>query len=158
MLFAGENRHMSPPFGMEFEGALYHVTSRDNAHHMIYKDDKIVIGFIVIDIPEGPRQRGYAKAKVEVRQLLDGSWRVYYKNTLIAHTDPTPLKEPIRAKPRRKSKVRATSEEQWIYMASAVERGHFYCTVKGTYLQSLNRFLSVCVPYVRRSVVNVIVG
>jgi len=86
---------------------------------MIYKDDKIVIGFIVIDIPEGPGQRGYAKAKVEVRQLLDGSWRVYYKNTLIAHTDPTPLKEPIRAKPRRKAKARAASEEQWIYMASA---------------------------------------
>jgi len=44
---------------------------------------------------------------------------VYYKNTLIAQTDPTPLREPIRAKPRRKSKARATSEEQWIYMASA---------------------------------------
>jgi len=75
---------------------------------------------MVIDIPEGPGQRGYAKAKVEVRQLLDGSWRVYYKNKLIAHTDPTPLKEPIRAKPRRRSNVRATSEERWIYMASAV--------------------------------------
>jgi hypothetical protein len=74
---------------------------------------------MVVDIPEGPGQRGYAKAKVEVRQLLDGSWRVYYKDTLIAHTDPTPLKEPIRAKPRRKAKARAASEEQWIYIASA---------------------------------------
>ena len=35
-------------------------------------------------------------------------------------------KKLIRAKPRRKPKARATSEEQWIYMASAVERGHFY--------------------------------
>jgi hypothetical protein len=51
---------------------------------------------------------------------------VYYKNKLIAHTDPTPLNEPIRAKPRRKAKARATSEEQWIYMASAVGKGHFY--------------------------------
>ncbi|GAG96689.1 unnamed protein product, partial [marine sediment metagenome] len=73
----------------------------------------------VIDIPEGPGQRGYAKAKVEVRQLLDGSWRVYYKNKLIAKTAPTPLKEPIRAKPRRKSKVRAASQESWVYIASA---------------------------------------
>jgi hypothetical protein len=51
---------------------------------------------------------------------------VYYKDTLIAHTDPTPLKEPIRAKPRKKSRARAASEEHWIYMASAAERGHFH--------------------------------
>jgi hypothetical protein len=50
---------------------------------------------------------------------LDGSWRVYYKDTLIAHTDPTSLKEPIRAKPRKKFRARAASEEHWIYMASA---------------------------------------
>ena len=52
--------------------------------------------------PEGPGRRGYAKAKVEVRQLLDGSWRVYYRDTLIAQTDPTPLIEPMKEKPRRK--------------------------------------------------------
>ncbi len=86
---------------------------------VVGNDNAVRLGGNVIDIPEGPGQRGYAKAKVEVRQLLDGSWRVYYKNTLIAQTDPTPLKEPIRAKPRRKAKARATSEEQWIYMASA---------------------------------------
>ncbi|MBW2339857.1 MAG: hypothetical protein JRF50_05835 [Deltaproteobacteria bacterium] len=55
----------------------------------------------------------------KVRQLLDGSWRVYYKDKPIAHTHPTPLKEPIRAKPRRKSHIRASSEERWVYMASA---------------------------------------
>jgi transposase len=86
---------------------------------VVGNDNTVRLGGIVIDIPEGPGQRGYAKARVEARQLLDGSWRVYYKNTLIAHTDPTPLKEPIRAKPRRKSRARAASEEQWIYMASA---------------------------------------
>jgi hypothetical protein len=81
---------------------------------------------MVIDIPEGPQRRGYAKATVEIRQLLDGSWRVYYQDTLIAKTRPTPLREPIRAKLRRKSRVRAASEEKWVYMASAVERGHIY--------------------------------
>ena len=86
---------------------------------VVGNNNTVRLGGMVIDIPEGPRQRGYAKAKVEVRQLLDGSWRVYYKDKLIAQTDPTPLKEPIRAKPRRKPKARATSEEQWIYMASA---------------------------------------
>jgi len=91
---------------------------------VVGNDNTVRLGGMLIDIPEGPGQRGYAKARVEVRQLLDGSWRVYYKNTLIAQTDPTALQEPIRAKPRRKPKERATSEEQWIYMASAV---------KGTY-------------------------
>jgi transposase len=95
-------------------------------HAVVGNDNAVRLGGMVIDIPEGPGQRGYAKAQVEVRQLLDGSWRVYYKNKLITQTDPTSLKEPIRAKPRRKSKVRATSEEHWVYMASAVERGHFY--------------------------------
>ena len=82
-------------------------------------DNTVRLGGMLIDIPEGAGQRGYAKAKVEVHQLLDRSLRVYYKNTLITHIDPTPLKEPIRAKPRRKAKTRAASEEQWIYMASA---------------------------------------
>jgi transposase len=88
-------------------------------HAVVGNDNAVRLGGMVIDIPEGLRQRGYAKAHVEVRQLLDGSWRVYYKDTLIAHTDPTPLKEPIRAKPRKKSRARAASEEHWIYMASA---------------------------------------
>jgi transposase len=95
-------------------------------HAVVGNDNAVRLGGMVIDIPEGPRQRGYAKAQVEVRQLLDGSWRVYYKDTLIAQINPTPLKEPIRAKPRKKSRARATSEEHWVYMASAVERGHFH--------------------------------
>ena len=86
---------------------------------VVGNDNAIRLGGVIIDIAEGPQHRGYAKAKVEVRQLLDGSWRVYYKDTLIAKTDPTPLKEPIRAKPRRRSRLRAASEERWIYMASA---------------------------------------
>jgi len=36
---------MSRPPGLEFEGVLYQVFSRGNAQHMIYKDDKTVIGF-----------------------------------------------------------------------------------------------------------------
>lgn len=85
----------------------------------VANDNCIRLGDVVIDIPESPRQRGYAKATVEVRQLLNGSWRIYYKNKLIAETEPTPLKEPIRAKPRKKSNAKATSNETWLYMASA---------------------------------------
>lgn len=47
-------------------------------------DNAVRIQGVVIDIPPGPGRRGYAHAKVEVRQLLDGSWRVYYRDALIA--------------------------------------------------------------------------
>jgi hypothetical protein len=87
---------------------------------VVGNDNTVRLGGMVIDIPEGPQKRGYAKAKVEADQLLDGSWRVYYKDTLIAHTDPTPIREPIRAKRRRKYHLRAASDETWVYMASAV--------------------------------------
>jgi transposase len=103
------------PTGLDIDRAIsFHYQA------VVGNDNAVRLGGMVIDIPEGPQRRGYAKAKVEVDQLLDGSWRVYYKDTLIAHTDPTPVKEPIRAKPRRKSHFRAASDERWVYMASAV--------------------------------------
>jgi hypothetical protein len=37
-----------------------------------------------LQIPPGPGGRGYAKARVEVRHLLDGSWRIYHGDRLIA--------------------------------------------------------------------------
>jgi transposase len=100
---------------------------------VVGNDNAVRVGGMVIDIPEGPRGRGYGKAQVEVRQLLDGSWRVYHKDTLIAQSGPTALQEPIRAKRRRKSHVKAASNETWVYSASAVGRGHFHSAVKGTY-------------------------
>ena len=56
---------------------------------------------MVLDIPAGPRRRGYAKARVEVRQLLDGRWRVYYKNELLLETTPPVVQAPIRTLRRR---------------------------------------------------------
>ena len=93
---------------------------------VVGNDNAIQLGGLVIDIPEGKGKRGYAKAKVEVRQLLHGIWRVYYKDKLIAQSWATALSEPIRARPRRKSTLRAACEYRWVYMASAVESGHFY--------------------------------
>ena len=40
------------------------------------------------------------KRRVEVRQLLDGSWRVYHQNKLIATAPASEVMEPIRAKRR----------------------------------------------------------
>jgi hypothetical protein len=39
-------------------------------------DNAVRLGGIILDIPPGPRHRGYAKVRVEVRHLLDGRWRV----------------------------------------------------------------------------------
>jgi hypothetical protein len=49
-----------------------------------------------LDIPPSPRRRGYAKARVEIRQLLDGRWRVYYKNELLLQTAAPSVQPPLR--------------------------------------------------------------
>jgi transposase len=55
----------------------------------------------LIQIPPGPGGRGYAKARVEVRQLLDGTWRVYYRDQLIA-TQATVAGPPQQSLRRRR--------------------------------------------------------
>jgi len=53
-------------------------------------------------VPPGPRGRGYADRRVEVRQLLDGTWRVYLAERLIATAAATAHRE-LRARRRRKA-------------------------------------------------------
>ena len=65
------------------------------------KDNTVRLGGHILDIPPGPRRRSYADARVEVRQLLDGSWRVYLAETLIATAAATSSQE-LRALKRRK--------------------------------------------------------
>lgn len=67
----------------------------------VYNDNTVRIDGNIIDIPAGPNQRSYAQARVEVRQLLDGSWRVYYDDELIATAAATQSGE-LRAKHKRK--------------------------------------------------------
>jgi hypothetical protein len=50
----------------------------------VLNDNTVRLHGVVIDIAPGPQQRSYARARVEVRQLLDGSWRVYYRDQWIA--------------------------------------------------------------------------
>lgn len=50
----------------------------------VLNDNTVRLAGLVIDLPPGPRQRSYAGVRVEVRQLLDGSWRVYRGDTVIA--------------------------------------------------------------------------
>ena len=71
----------------------------------VLNDNTVRLGGRVIDIPPGPRGRGYAQARVEVRQLLDGSWRVYYHDRLIATAPASEL--AVKALKRRRRKPSA---------------------------------------------------
>jgi transposase InsO family protein len=64
-------------------------------------DNAVRLGGIILDIPPGPRHRGYAKARVEVRHLLDGRWRVYSKDQLLLETTPPVVQAPLRTLRRR---------------------------------------------------------
>lgn len=67
----------------------------------VLNDNTVRLGGIVIDIPPGPGGRGYAKARVQVVQLLDGSWRTYRDGALIATAASTEIGE-LRARKARK--------------------------------------------------------
>jgi hypothetical protein len=82
-------------------------------------DNTVRLGGLLIDIPPGPYRRSYAKEKVEVRQLLNGSWRVYHRDQLIARHPSTSLNEPVRALRRRKYPARGVKDYSWVYLASS---------------------------------------
>ena len=56
--------------------------------------NRVCVADIDIPIPATAQRISFARAMVEVRQLLDGSWRVYYQDRQIATHPPTPLREP----------------------------------------------------------------
>ncbi len=95
-------------------------------------DNTVRLGGLILDIPPGPHGRSYAKAKVESRQLLNGSWRIYYKNHLIAKYAPTSLKDPIRALPRKKHRAKGVQDYNWVYLASAPQSSGDYQTFQPT--------------------------
>jgi hypothetical protein len=85
---------------------------------VVGNDNSVRIGGLLLDLPPGPQGRSYAKAEVEVRQLLDGSWRVYHQDQVIAKHRSTELRDPVRAL-KHDRRIKGTSPEQWVYLASA---------------------------------------
>jgi transposase len=75
-------------------------------------DNAVRLGGMILDIPPGPHHRGYAKARVEVRQLLDGRWRVYHKDQLLLQTTPPVIKTPLRTFRRKHRKPKAGKKPQ----------------------------------------------
>lgn len=85
---------------------------------VVGNDNSVRIGGLVLDIAPGPGRRSYATANVEVRQLLNGSWRVYYQDRLIGKHPSTQLRDPVRALVHKR-RIKGASSEQWVYAASA---------------------------------------
>jgi transposase len=83
----------------------------------VANDNAVRFCGLVFDIAPGPGGRSYAGCNVELRQFLDGSWRIYYADKLIATAESTELGEPFRAKSRRKH-ARAAHDCEWVYLAS----------------------------------------
>ena len=72
---------------------------------------------MVFDIEPGPRGRGYAGIQADLRQMLDGSWRIYYQDELIAEAASTEVGEPFKTKKRRRD-AKAAYDCHWVYLAS----------------------------------------
>jgi len=99
---------------------------------VVGNDNSVRIGGLILDLPPGPHQRSYAKAEVEVRQLLDGSWRVYHKDRLLARHPSTELRDPVRALGHNR-RIKGASSKQWVYLASAPCLKPLRRSFKGTF-------------------------
>ena len=83
----------------------------------VSNDNAVRLDGMILDIPPGPGKRSYAHAGVEVRQLLDGRWRVYYRERVIAQAPATEIAELIRTRRRRKG-VPAAYDDLHVFLAS----------------------------------------
>jgi len=55
----------------------------------VLNDNTVRLEGMIIDVPPGPRKRSYAGVRIELRQFLDGGWRVYLCDTVIATAEAT---------------------------------------------------------------------
>ena len=69
----------------------------------VRNDNTVRLHGMVIDIAPGPGGRSYAKAMVEVRQHLDGTWGVYHQDKRIGSAAPTTLAEVMPRRHRKRS-------------------------------------------------------
>ena len=84
----------------------------------VLNDNTVRRNGLVLDIPPGPEGRSYARARVQVHQLLDGSWRVYQQQRCIATAPPSELGE-LRPLPTRKRPAASRAFRQAIQRVAA---------------------------------------
>ena len=85
-------------------------------------DNAVRIAGTILDIPAGPHRRGYAKARVEVRQILDGHWRIYHKDELLLETLPPVIQAPLRTFRRRYRKPKTGRKPQVAKARTKIDR------------------------------------
>lgn len=85
-------------------------------------DNAIRIAGTILDIPPGPRHRGYAKARVDVRHLLDGRWRVYLKDQLLLEATPPVVKTALRTLRRRRPKPKISKTQKIVKKITSNDR------------------------------------
>lgn len=85
----------------------------------VANDNCVRLGGLEIDVAPGKNRRGFAKAKVLVRQHLDGAWSVWYQDKKIAAHPPTELREPWRSwKSRSKGDPKGARYLTQVYLSS----------------------------------------
>ena len=92
----------------------------------VLNDNTVRLGGTVIDVPPGPHKRSYARSRVEACQLLDGSWRVYLGDAVIATKAPTTTAQLRTIKRRRRRPPSAA----WSAAAHANERNGYAARVE----------------------------
>ena len=63
-------------------------------------DNTVRVEEVTLQLAPGPGRRSYARALADVVQCLDGSWRVYVADRLVATTPAPPDPGQLRARRR----------------------------------------------------------
>ncbi len=98
-------------------------------------DNAIRLKGKLIDIPPVLGGRTYARASVDVRQHLDGSWSVYHLDRLIASAPTSPFREPLVCRRKRKS-ARAGDELVLLYLPSPLTLEDIFARHLGGHIAS----------------------
>lgn len=109
---SGEHRWRRVPLSLDLDRVCsfrYRAT--------VGNDNAIRFCGAIFDIEPGPNKKSYAGIQADVRQMLDGSWRIYHKGDLIGKAASTEIGEPFKTKRRRKD-AKAAYDCHWVYMAS----------------------------------------
>ncbi len=77
---------------------------------VVANDNTVSLEGLVLQIPPGPRRRSYARARVWVHELLDGSLGVWHQDRWILRTPRPALARPVRARRRQPARGSAGKE------------------------------------------------
>jgi len=84
------------PRGVDLERVCaFHYTRR------VAADNTVRVEAVTLQLPPGPGRRSYVRAWADVVQCLDGSWRVFVAERLVATTPAPPNAGQLRARKRR---------------------------------------------------------